>query len=122
MAYPKGPRAFRNSTAKAADEESLTCKLCAVVFQYKKAELLECEYCVGHFCRSCLNLTPAEYKFLGKRNDFHWYCPPCQEKVAKNIKIEKEIEERCKEHLAKYEDRLNKLEKSKAKKKTTYIE
>ena len=28
MAYPKGPRASRNSTAKAADEEGWTCKLC----------------------------------------------------------------------------------------------
>jgi hypothetical protein len=116
MTYPKGPRASINSTAKAADEESWTCKLCAVVFQDKKAELLECEYCVGHLCRSYLNLTPAEYKFLGKRNDFHWYCQPCQEKVAKNIKIEKEIEERCKNHVAMYEDRLNKLEEAIAKK------
>ena len=116
MTYPKGPRASRNSTAKAADEESWTCKLCAVVLQDKNAELLECEYCVGHLCISCLNLTPAEYKFLGKRNDVHWYCPPCQEKVAKNIKMEKEIEERCKDHFAMYEDRLNKLEKAIAKK------
>jgi hypothetical protein len=36
--------------------------------------------------------------------------------VAKNIKIEKEIEERCKEHFARYEDRLNKLEEAIAKK------
>jgi tyrosyl-tRNA synthetase len=36
--------------------------------------------------------------------------------VAKNIKIEKEIEERCKNHVAMYEDRLNKLEEAIAKK------
>jgi hypothetical protein len=36
--------------------------------------------------------------------------------VAKNNKIEKEIEERCKDHFARYEDRLNKLEEAIAKK------
>ena len=40
--------------------------------------------------------------------------------MAKNIKIEKEIEERCKDHFARYEDRLNELKEAIANK--PYIE
>ena len=58
----------------------------------------------------CLNLTNAEYKLFNKRSDLHWYCPPCEEKTMKNIKIEKEIEDRCKEFFSKYENRLEALE------------
>ena len=36
--------------------------------------------------------------------------------MAKNIKIEKEIEDRCREHFARYEDRIVKLEEAMAKK------
>jgi hypothetical protein len=84
--------------------------LCNKNFADKKAELMECEYCAEHFCSKCLNLSAAEYKLLSKRSDLHWYCPPCEEKAMKNLKIEKEIEERCKEYFSKYEKRLDALE------------
>ena len=71
---------------------------------------MECEYCAEHYCSKCLNLSVAEYKLLSKRSDLHWYCPPCEEKAMKNLKIEKEIEERCKEYFSKYEKRLDALE------------
>lgn len=112
MAYTKGARATRNSTSQSSDEESWTCKLCTVVFKDKKAELVECEYCEDRYCRACLSLSSGDYKVIGKRSDLHWYCPPCQEKVAKNIRIEKEIEERCRDHLALFEDRIKKLEEA----------
>jgi hypothetical protein len=67
------------------------------------SELLECEYCDGHFCRLCLKLSAAEYRLLGKRKDFHWYCPSCEEKALRNIKMEKEIEERCRDYFDRYE-------------------
>ena len=80
--------------------------------QEEKAELLECEYCDEHFYRLCLKLSAAEYKLLGKRKDFHWYCPPCEEKALRNIKIEKEIEERCRDYFDRYEKCLSALEET----------
>jgi hypothetical protein len=68
-------------------------------FTEDKAEVLECEYCENHFCRACVKLNSAEYKLLSKRSDLHWYCPPYEEKELKNLKIEKEIQERCKDYL-----------------------
>ena len=72
--------------------------------------------CDKNFCSKCLNLTNAEYKLFHKQSDLHWYCLPCEEKTMKNIKIEKEIEDRCKEFFSKYEKRLEALE-SKVRKK-----
>ena len=101
--------ARRGSTKKQDLQEQVDegwlCKLCDIMFTDDKAELLECEYCTGHFCRQCLKLSGQEYKLLGKRSDFHWYCPPCEEKAMRSLKIEKEIEERCKDYFSKYERR-----------------
>ena len=94
------------------EDESWTCKLCNAKFQEEKAELLECEYCDGHFCRLCLKLSAAEYRLLGKRKDFHWYCPSCEEKALRNIKMEKEIEERCRDYFDRYEKCLSALEEA----------
>ena len=87
------------------EDGSWTCNLCNKTFADKKRELMECEYCAEHYCSKCLNLSAAEYKLhvFSKRSDLHWYCPPCEEKSMKNLKIEKEIEERCKEYFSKYE-------------------
>ena len=46
----------------------------------------------------------------------HWYCPPCEGKAIKNIKIEQEIEERCKAYFKQYEQRLENLEQKMANK------
>lgn len=106
----------RRGSTKKGQEEGWTCKLCNQKFTDEKAELLECEYCSGHYCRGCLKLSQAEYKLLCKRSDLHWYCPPCEEKAMKNLKIEREIEDRCKAYFEKYESRLVKLEEMVAKK------
>jgi hypothetical protein len=36
--------------------------------------------------------------------------PPCEEKAMKNLKIEKEVEERCNKYFSKYEKRLDEME------------
>lgn len=102
----------KGSTTKKGEDDGTgwSCKLCKAKFMDDKAEVMECEYCENHFCRKCLTMSVAEYKLLSKRSDLHWYCPPCEEKAVKSIKIEKEIEERCKEYFMKYESRLEKLE------------
>lgn len=102
----------RGSARKAGEdgETGWTCKMCKIKFTDEKSEILECEYCEQHFCRKCVNLSSSEYKFLTKRSDMHWYCPPCEDKAMRNLKIEKEVETRCNEYFAKVESRLNNLE------------
>ena len=99
-----------STKGNALSTEGWTCKVCSVKFTEDKAEVLECEYCEKHFCRSCVKLSSTEYKLLTKRSDLHWYCPPCEEKAMKNLKIEKEVEERCNKYFSKYEKRLNEME------------
>jgi hypothetical protein len=102
----------KNSTSKKGNtEDGWKCELCSIKFTEDKAEVLECEYCEKHFCRACVKLNSAEYKLLSKRSDLHWYCPPYEEKELKNLKIEKEIEERCKDYLNLVEARLGNLER-----------
>lgn len=101
----------KGSVRKTADDnQGWTCQLCNTVCTDDKSEILECEYCDNHFCRKCLTLSVTEYKLLTKRSDLHWYCPPCEEKAMKNLKIEREVESRCKEYFAKIEARLDKIE------------
>jgi hypothetical protein len=59
---------------------------------------------------SCVKLSCTEYKLLTKRSDLYWYCHPCEEKTMKNLKIEKEVEERCNKYFSKYEKRLDEME------------
>ena len=99
-----------STKGNALSTEGWTCKVCSVKFTEDKAEVLECEYCEKHFCRSCVKLSSTEYKLLTKRSDLHWYCPPCEEKAMKNLKIEKEVEERCNKYFSKYEKRLDEME------------
>ena len=110
--------AERKGSIIKGDNDSWTCKMCEKEYMDKKSEFMKCEYCDKNFCSKCLNLTNAEYKLFNKRSDLHWYCPPCEEKTMKNIKIEKEIEDRCKEIFSKYEKRLEALE-SEVRKKLT---
>ena len=102
--------AERKGSIIKGDNDNWTCKMCEKEYMDKKSEFMKCEYCDKNFCSKCLNLTNAEYKLFNKRSDLHWYCPPCEEKTMKNIKIEKEIEDRCKEFFSKYENRLEALE------------
>ena len=104
--------AERKGSIIKGDNDSWTCKMCEKKYMDKKSEFMKCEYCDKNFCSKCLNLTNPEYKLFSKRSDLHWYCPPCEEKTMKNIKIEKEIEDRCKELISKYEKRLEASEAS----------
>ena len=110
------PRTEKGSVSTSKDttitqQSNWVCKLCKEAFTDDKAEVLECEVCEQHTCRKCLKLSSVEYKFMSKRQDIHWYCPPCEEKTLKNLKIEKEVQERCKEYYEKLEGRITNIEK-----------
>lgn len=100
----------RKGSTRKAKEEGWLCQLCKVKFVDENAELLECEYCSERFCRPCLKMSKQEYQVFNNRSDCHWYCPPCEKKAMKNLKIERDIEERCKAYFEQYEQRLKELE------------
>ena len=45
-----------------------------------------------------------------KKNSLYWFCAHCEDKVMKNIRNDREIEERCAEFLKKFEARVAALE------------
>ena len=55
-------------------------------------------------------MTEMEYKIINEKEHIHWFCPPCDVKVMKNLKIENNCEERCEEFLKKVEHRISQLE------------
>lgn len=100
----------KGSTSSLLLDEAWICEICSNSFASKQAEMMECEYCEEHFCRKCLNITQGDYKVLSKRSDAHWYCPKCEKKAVNSVKMEKQIEERCKAFLEKMENRVATLE------------
>jgi hypothetical protein len=74
-------------------------------------------------CKASLNKAALEILSCVKqeRSDLHWYCPPCEEKAMKNLKIEKEVEERCNKYFSKYEKRLDEMENKLDKKVTLHV-
>ena len=39
-----------------------------------------------------------------------WFCGECKEKVERNIVVDRDIEQRCSEYMAKMENRMKKIE------------
>jgi hypothetical protein len=46
------------------------------------------------------------YNQLSSRVDIKWFCPMCKETVEKNLKADRQIEEKCRLFLKTVEDRL----------------
>ena len=93
------------------EDEGWTCGLCVITFTSPEAKMLECDRCRDKYCIQCLNKSEAEYALLNK-SDMMWFCPPCREKVEKNIVTERKIEEMCKEIMLNYEQRIIALEEA----------
>lgn len=109
----KGP-SRSNSVPCLGDEDEINdmawkCEICCKVFDDPQAMMMECQRCKLHFCIVCLDKNQDEYKFLQK-SDAMWFCGRCRESVEKNIMTDLKIEERCKQIMANYENRLTTLE------------
>ena len=61
-------------------------------------------------CAACANVSDAEYEEMS-RPDCHWYCNGyCNQRATRAVLDEKSVEDRCKEFLKKFENRLEKVE------------
>jgi hypothetical protein len=102
--------------SKASKCENIwNCQLCKKVFNKPDDKLLECQRCSEHFCIQCLNKSVEEYNLMEK-SDIMWFCGPCREKVEKNIIVDREIEDMCREIVERFENRLKIVEEQVEKK------
>ena len=90
-----GKRQATNVVSNESDEtnEGCECTLCNVNFKKKSDKVLECAYCAQHFCTQCLDMPAKLYDFLTSRIDVKWFCPNCNEKVERNLKADRDIED-----------------------------
>lgn len=91
------------------DIEPWTCEICKKVFVEKDAKLLLCEYCNNSYCIECLQMSVSAYNVF-KKSALHWFCLHCEDKVMKNIRSDREVEERCAEFTKLIEQRVVALE------------
>ena len=90
------------------------CELCLGKFENENDKLLQCERCMLTFCCSCLGMSNSDYSdysFLKDHPDFHWFCSSCQAPALKLVQMDREIEERCKEFLEKFDKKLEEIDK-----------
>ncbi|KAH3786673.1 hypothetical protein DPMN_164781 [Dreissena polymorpha] len=107
-----------NSVSPSTPNESTEgwiCKLCKKKFTEDSVKIMQCEYCSEYYCSTCLKLSNADYESF-KNPLFHWFCPSCDAKVMRNVKQERDIEERCAAWMNKMEIRKVKLEEEMLKK------
>ena len=93
------------------NEDIWVCELCQGKFENENDKLLQCERCMLTFCCSCLGMSNTDYSFLKDHPDFHWFCSSCQAPALKSVQTDREIEERCKEFLEKYDKKLEEIDK-----------
>ena len=73
--------------------------------------MIECQRCSDHFCIRCLNITKSEYDIMSK-SDSIWFCIKCRPIVEEHIVTDLKIEQRCREIVDNYEQRLNSVERT----------
>ena len=57
-------------------------------FKDINSRILECERCEEHHCSKCIKLSDTEYDILNARDDIHWYCNKCEQKVLRSIHLD----------------------------------
>jgi len=97
------------SVADINDLEPWDCQICKKVFKDSDAKMIECQRCSDHFCIKCLNKTKPEYEILSK-SDSMWFCTKCRPIVEEHIVTDLKIEQRCREIMENYEQRLSNVE------------
>ena len=104
------PRVSKKSTVAKEHIGSTVCNICNKTFTGKTGKVLECERCCAWFCAKCINLRDAEHSVMA-RHDCHWFCSACQMPALQAVLNEKLVEDKCREFLRKFEQRLENVEK-----------
>ncbi|VDI46291.1 Hypothetical predicted protein [Mytilus galloprovincialis] len=110
QASQPGVNKGRPKSVSRTENEGWNCQLCNVLYKKKTDKVLECDYCRKHNCISCLSMPATLYNHLSNRADIKWFCSLCNETVEKNLRHDREIEEKCRLFMEKFEQRVVTLE------------
>lgn len=92
------------------DKESWICEVCSTEAKKEDDKMVQCEWCSKYYCIVCLQISVSDYENFSNPT-LHWFCPKCESKVMKNVRLDHELEERCSEFCKAMETRVVKLEK-----------
>ena len=68
------------------NDEAWKCEVCKNLFDRNNDKVLECEFCLGFFCTTCLEMPAGVYKFIsGKKDRAFWCCESCCPEVRSAI-------------------------------------
>ena len=74
--------------------------------------MMNCDFCESWICTKCLYMSKADYNHhVHTASSGMWFCAPCKLQVVKNIRESKSVEEKCKDFLKIYAEKLENLEK-----------
>ena len=97
--------------------ESVKCCLCNVAYSSSPARTLQCGKCNKHCCCNCMKWNKADFACM-KKPGMHFFCPLCEGGAMKSIKVDYDIEEKCKAYFATVEKKIVDIEKKMEKKAT----
>ena len=103
---PSNSNVFDSSDDTELDAK---CKFCSKDLP-EGSQAISCERCTQWVCQECAKLDDPTYLVLTSRQDLHWYCSACELDALQAVQNDAQIEERCREFLTKYEDRLDAVE------------
>ena len=108
-----GTRSSKRQTKDKEDIEAppkIQCVVCEGYFN-DSDKLIICERCKDFICigENCANMSDTEWSVMSKPNN-HWYCSNCNAAAMQAVMNDKAIEDRCREFLEQYEQRLSKVE------------
>ena len=103
----RGKKAKVDNTIK-----SITCIACKQVFTDLDAKIVCCDRCENWYCSKCAHISDAGYNFLSSQEaeNISWFCNTCKDQARSAVLEDKCIEEKCKEYMDKFQQKLKLLE------------
>ncbi len=91
------------------DTKELTCKSCNTFFCDDQDKLIECERCEKWICLKCSGLTEGQYEAMNDESlgcMLHWFCITCTELAVKAVKTDNDLDEKCKQYMARFKSEI----------------
>ena len=82
--------------------EAVKCRICLEVFVGENDMLVICDRCENWVCLQCSGLSETQYKSLD--GNLQWYCDDCKLPAIQAVKVDRSIEEKCKEYLDAFKE------------------
>ena len=95
---------------KKKDKESWKCEVCSTEAKKEDDKMVQCECCSKYYCIVCLQISVSDNESFSNPT-LRWFCPKCESKVMKNVRLDHELEAGCSEFCKAMETKVAKLEK-----------